>query len=374
MAGLGAGLQSFGSSAMQMLAQREQQKREEELRKQQAKLQDFNMGLQLEDRGYRDLAPYEERLGKLRSAAEAMPAFLDAPGAGVLPAGDMLRAAAGGTERMMQDARSVPMFDGTTRRMVLDPTKTPEAVAMQKLREQEALRRESALSEYKAKTDFEMDKLAAARRGDYEALQRAGYIAPDEPFDPQRNYTTDVALARLQSTNQNRLDVAKTPRTSFSTSTRTGGGGSGSGPGSLDAGERARLSQAEVARRTASGAYGRTLANRPQSDPLLTDEENVARQRQWAAGDSTFAANELKGAETDLAQVRTELGIASPGAAGAGGTTNPTASMEAALAMRAQMKIREIMGSDHSPQEKQAMVQQVNAILAQELRKLRGGR
>lgn len=47
---------------------------------------------------------------------------------------------------------------------------------------------------------------------------------------------------------------------------------------------------------------------------------------------------------------------------------------EGALAARAQMKIREIMASNHSAQEKQAMVQQVNAVLAQELRKLRGGR
>lgn len=313
LAGLGAGLQSFGGNAMQYLAQeqaRKEREAERERIREQQRIQNRIAGETLLTNrralGYEDADAVDRRLKVMQA--------LSRPGGGDMDA--MTFSLIGGTmaaqdQRSLERAEDVTLPDGTTRRMALNPMRTPEARQLQQDLARERARRESALEEYKAKTTFENERLLGKRRGEYEALKRGGYIAPDEAFDPERDYTTDVALARLQATNQNRLEVARTPRVSRSTSTRLGGASSGS-TASLDPAQRAQLRTAETNLLNAEDEYQRTLANRPEPDPMLTDEENAARLQRWARGDSTYAANRVGRMQQELGTVRSELGIKTP--------------------------------------------------------------
>ena len=362
MAGLGAGLQSAGNSAMQMLAERERRRREDELRQQQARLQDFNMGLELEKLGYEDVSKANEQLGKLRSAAEASPMLMNV-GPASIPMKGIYEAIAADQEQRVENAREVPMFSGETRRMVLNPTRTPDAVATAKIREQERLRQQGNQSDLRLKAQFEDERNLAEQKGYFESLKRAGVFGPDDVMDPTRNYKADYGLYTLALRNQGALDVAKAPRTSTSTSVRVGGGDGTAG--GLNVGDRSRLSAADMNRRTAANNFQRVLANRPQADPLMTDEENAAQMRRWAQGDSTFAANELRGMEQDLAALNAELGLPRGGSSvtpppaptgGSGfnlfGATGLGAPSSNPMEMQAQAAIAKIQASGLSPQEK----------------------
>ena len=164
--------------------------------------------------------------------------------------------------------------------------------------------------------------------------------------------------------------------------TRAGGGSIGS---ALDTGERALLSQAETNARNSTEAFQQTLRGRPKQKDFvnqLTRKPDTAAfaeaTRQWAAGDSTFAAQRMADAQAELQRVKADLGVGATAPAGAGDTrgggASPTASQEARLSQQAQRKIAEIMASGHSPEEKQTMVQQVNAEMTRLLQQMRGGR
>lgn len=154
----------------------------------------------------------------------------------------------------------------------------------------------------------------------------------------------------------------------------------GAGVSSLDTGERALLSQAQTNARNSADEFQRTLQSRPQQkdfvNPLTKKPDKVAfteATQRWAAGDSTFAARRMAADQAELERLKADLGVAAPAAPAAGrGNRLPTGDAESDLSSRAQQKIAEIQGSDHTPEEKQQKIQQVNAILAREIAKIRG--
>lgn len=154
----------------------------------------------------------------------------------------------------------------------------------------------------------------------------------------------------------------------------------GGGTGSLDTGERALLSQAQTNARNSADEFQRTLRDRPQQkdfvNPLTKKPDKAAfaeATQKWAAGDSTFAAQRMAADQAELERLKADLGVAAPAAPAAGrGGRLPTGDAESQLSARAQQKIAEIQDSDHTPEEKQQKIQQVNAILAREIAKIRG--
>lgn len=145
----------------------------------------------------------------------------------------------------------------------------------------------------------------------------------------------------------------------------------GAGVSSLDTGERALLSQAQTNARNSADEFQRTLQSRPQQkdfvNPLTKKPDKVAfaeATQRWAAGDSTFAARRMAADQAELERLKADLGVAAPAA--------PARMTEEQVSLLAQRRIAKIQDSDHTPEEKQQKIQEVNAILAREIAKIRG--
>jgi len=213
LVGLGAGLQSAGKSAMQMLAEAQERQRLEDAKKEAEKKAKLALDQQLAQFTFQNnLQPMEqvespiaraEQIGSTFSALRDTPLF----GMGLGSAGDALSQVAAKSRADLAKGRTfeMPMGDGTTKRLYQRFEDTPRGRAEFEAK-QEQLKRDADQTRAIA---LEREKARLKNERAFNTLQRLGAVpkgltfadAADEDWEDLLTQHREERLARIRNSN-----------------------------------------------------------------------------------------------------------------------------------------------------------------------------